>query len=154
MLPNFAKLESKIEALEQWLMKHGQDISCIQEDVRVLRRGWAYQNGVAPKSDNQDNRFEPRKITRGPFALEETVTNTRLVSEDEILRGLQGRFSSDGFYANIGTNPFKISVTFAAGNTYSRTVPPNATYAITSFVTTVQIDLIGSLAATFQLELR
>lgn len=153
MLPNFAKLETKIAALEAWLSEHGQQIACTQEDVRALRRLLALQNGVAPREDPNDPRFQPRKLTRGPFALEETVTGVRLISEAEILEGLQGRYSADGFYANIGTNPFRVTVEFADGSLYARTVPAGTNYALVSFVRSVKVEALSG-AAVYQLELR
>lgn len=152
MLPNFAKLESKIAALELWMAQHGDEISCVQQDLRVLRRGWAYQNGLSPNTT--DDRFQPRILTRAPFALEETVTTTRVIGEEEILRGLQNRYSADGFYANIGNDPYRIIITYADGGVVARTVPAGTNYALTSFVNSVQIDSLGGKPAVFQLELR
>ncbi len=154
MLPNFAKLESKIEALEQWMIQMGEYISCTQEDVRVLRRMLSLQNGLAPKQNDNDARFQPRLMTKAPFAIQDSINTTRVISEAELTTGLLGRYSSDGWYSNIGSDPYTITIFYADDGVVSRTVPAGTNYAITSFVKSVQIDSIAGKPAVFQLELR
>lgn len=149
-----SKYGAELGAAKTELEKLANDIKfrlgCLWSEATRTRRANEAQFGRPPMGQwnpqtgqfEEEPRFAPRSLVTAPLFLEPELEDASewKVREELDLEGRLGRCPSSGFYANIGSDEFKVVLFYADKSaTPLHSVPAGVSIPITGFVEKIAV---------------
>jgi hypothetical protein len=136
MFPDLSKLNdliAKVPVYEKMLENSVGWLKCVHDQQertnRMLERAHGSTNGL----DFQ--KYPPRGLSRLPEIFEGTATDRQTIKFVT-----DGYTPSDGFYANLGENPMRVTLIGVNDQGTPHTVPSGASIAVRSLLTGALIE--------------